>query len=231
MQPKVFSLIDKAVTEFNLIPNGSKIVVGSSGGKDSTLLLEYLANRKKRFSSDFSFEAVYIQTDFAPPFNAELLKIIENWKIPFCTLNVDALKSSKDGKKMSCYWCSTRRRSALLDFAIKNGFDSIALGHHLDDILETFLMNSLEKGVLSTMKVRFAYEKYPVKIIRPLAYCPVNMIVEHSKNSGWKEITCTCSYQDNSGRKSARKKLDALTFGNEKSKWRLFSALKNASLL
>ena len=132
---------------------------------------------------------------------------------------------------MNCWWCSTQRRAALLDHAIRNGFDAIALGHHLDDILETFLMNSVEKGVLSTMMPNFKYDRYPLSIIRPLAYCPVSEISAHAKEAGWRSMTCTCTYQDNSGRKAARAKLDALTGGDDRAKWRLFSALKGAGLV
>ena len=229
MQPKVFSLIDKAICEFDMILSGSRILVGASGGKDSTLLIEYLANRKKR--TDFFMEAVYIKTDFAENFDENLYKIMHDWGIDVKTIEIDTLARVKAGKKMNCWWCSTQRRAALLDYATKNGFDTLALGHHLDDILETFLMNAVEKGVLSTMLPRFSYDRYPLKIIRPLAYCPVEEIVAHAKTEGWQSATCTCTYQDNSGRKAARAKLSALTADDEKSKWRLFSALKNAGLL
>ena len=213
MQPKVFSLIDKAICEFDMILPGSRILVGASGGKDSTLLIEYLANRKKR--TDFFMEAVYIKTDFAENFDENLYKIMHDWGIDVKTIEIDTLARVKAGKKMNCWWCSTQRRAALLDYATKNGFE----------------MNAVEKGVLSTMLPRFSYDRYPLKIIRPLAYCPVEEIVAHAKTEGWQSATCTCTYQDNSGRKAARAKLSALTADDEKSKWRLFSALKNAGLL
>jgi len=128
---------------------------------------------------------------------------------------------------MSCYWCSTQRRSELLNYALKYGYNKIALGHHMDDILETFLMNMLEKGNLSTMIPKMQYEKWPVSIIRPLAYVSENRIIEHAKDEGFFGYTCTCNFQENSTRKEARKRLDLLTNGDEKIKERMFSALKN----
>ena len=88
-------------------------------------------------------------------------------------------------------------------------------------------MNALNKGELSTMTPSLKLEKYPVKIIRPLCYAGVQTIVEHPKKGGYFGWTCTCTYQDNSTRKDARRRLELLTGGDRKKKERLFKALKN----
>ena len=228
MQSKLYSLIDKAFFDFKMLEKGSRILVGASGGKDSTLLIEYLANRlkSKRPYDDFSFEAVYIKTDFADGFNKELASTMEKWGVSVKTIEVNTLERIKEGHRMNCWWCSTQRRKELIDYALKNGFDTLALGHHMDDILETFLMNMLEKGELSTMQPLFKYEKYPLKIIRPLAYASVDMIREHAAEMGWQQITCTCTYQENSGRKEARKRLELLTGGDYAKKTHMMRAIR-----
>ena len=228
MQSKLYSLIDKAFFDFKMLEKGSRILVGASGGKDATLLIEYLANRlkSKRPYDDFSFEAVYIKTDFADGFNKELASTMEKWGVNVKTIEVNTLERIKEGHRMNCWWCSTQRRKELIDYALKNGFDTLALGHHMDDILETFLMNMLEKGELSTMQPLFKYEKYPLKIIRPLAYASVDMIREHAAEMGWQQITCTCTYQENSGRKEARKRLELLTDGDYAKKTHMMRAMK-----
>ena len=227
MQPKIFSLIDKAIYDYDMIPRNSKILVGASGGKDSTLLIEYLANRMKRQNEKFSFTALYIKTDFSDEFSPELRKKFEEWGVTLCTLEVNTLARLKEGRKMNCFWCSMQRRKELNEYAAQNGFTHVALGHHLDDVLETLLMNMLNKGTLETMPPSLKYQKYPVTIIRPLYYVPVASIVEHAQNGGWASQTCTCNYQDNSGRKEARKKLEILTNGDDKQKKRLLLSLKN----
>ena len=230
-QPHLFSLIDKAIYDYAMLPPGCKVLVGASGGKDSTLLVEYLANRLRRSSSpgrrDFSFTAVYFQTDFAPPFNVDLKRLFAEWGVDFVERQVDVLGRLKPGRKMSCYWCSTQRRTELIRYAVAHGYDAIALGHHLDDILETLLMNMLGAGKLSAMPPVLQYQKYPLKILRPLCYAPVRQISEYAAQAGWKKVTCTCNYQDNSGRKEMRRRLDLLTAGDERAKIRLFSALKH----
>ena len=227
MQPKIYSLIDKAIYDYDLIPRDSKILVGASGGKDSTLLLEYFSKRLRRKDEHFSVTGLYIQTDFAQAFNPQLKEMIEGWGIKIESLYVNTLERVKEGYKMSCYWCSLQRRKEIIDYAIANGYDTIALGHHLDDVLETLLMNMLRKGSLETMTPKMIYQKYPVKVIRPLYYTPVREIIDYATKSGWQQVTCTCSYQDNSGRKEARRRLEALTAGDDKQKLHMISALKN----
>ena len=227
---RLYSLIDKAIFDYRLIEPGDKILIGASGGKDSTALIEYFANRMRRPNCDFTFTALYIHTDFASLLPQGILEAFKEWNVDFKVLEVNTLERVKPGQKMSCYWCSSQRRLELNRYAAENGYNKVCLGHHLDDILETVLMNALHKGVLSTMIPRLKYDKFPVTIIRPLCYTPVEVIIEHAKKHGYYGYTCTCNYQDNSDRKSARKKLEVLTDGDEKTKMRLMTALKNVNL-
>lgn len=226
-EPKISSLIDKAIFDYNLIEPGDKILVGASGGKDSTLLLEYFSNRKKRPNCNFCFEAVHIQSDFSPEFPSEISEFLKKRQIPFKIIKVNILKRVKENEKMSCYWCATQRRTELLNYALKNGFNKIALGHHLDDILETFLMNMLEKGNLSTMIPKMSYKKWNETIIRPLCYVSEKRIIEYIAKNDYKSYICTCSYENNSARKTAKKLLEQLTQGDENKKQKIFNALKN----
>ncbi|MBR0031870.1 MAG: tRNA 2-thiocytidine biosynthesis protein TtcA [Treponema sp.] len=227
MQPLVYSLIDKAVYDYKLIEDGDKILVGASGGKDSTLLIEYMANRLRRPSADFSFAALNIQSDFAPDFPEGIKSLFGQWGVDFRKIDVDILNRLKPGRKMSCFWCSMQRRTELIRYAMANGFNKIALGHHKDDVLETLLMNMVGKAELATMPARLRYEKYPLEIIRPLYYINEEKIISHAKTSGYFGWTCTCGYQENSARKDMRRRLELLTDGDENAKDRLFLSLRN----
>ena len=148
-QPKLFSIIDKAIYDYKMIEPGDKILVGASGGKDSTALIEYFANRARRRDANFSFTAIHIETDFeACTMSPRLRSQLQEWGVDTLNYFVDVQNRVKEGFKMSCYWCSNQRRNELVHFALKNGYNKIALGHHLDDILETLLMNMLHRNTL-----------------------------------------------------------------------------------
>jgi tRNA(Ile)-lysidine synthase TilS/MesJ len=227
-QPKLFSLIDKAVYDYKMIEKGDKILIGASGGKDSTALVEYFSNRIKRRGEDFSFTAIHIETDFEGcTMSPRLREQFKSWNVESVNYFVDVQNRIKEGHKMNCYWCSMQRRGKLISYALKNGYNKIALGHHLDDILETLLMNMLFKAKLFTMPPRLEYKKYPLTIIRPLCYADVDTIKEHASDAGYISTTCTCMYQDNSGRKDARARLQALTQGDRRLKEKMFESLRN----
>lgn len=226
-QPLIFSLIDKAIFDYKLINDGDNILIAASGGKDSTVLVEYFANRLRRSNCNFSMEAVHIETEITKPINPGLAALFSKWNVEVKNIKVDVLGRLKEGHKMSCYWCSTQRRTELLNYAVTNGFNKIALGHHMDDILETLLMNMLEKAELTTMPPVLSYDKYPVTIIRPLCYVQENTIIQHAKASDYINETCTCKYMENSFRKQTRSRLEALTDGDPVKKEHLFYSLKN----
>jgi len=226
-QPKLFSIIDKAVYDYKLIENGDRILVGFSGGKDSAALTEYFAYRKRQGRENFDFCALHVESGIGSSVLPELRSLLRSWNTELVSLNADVLARLKPGRTMNCWWCSTQRRTELNNYAMEHGYNKIALGHHLDDILETLLMNALYKGELSTMPPRLKYDKYPVTIIRPLCFADEQTIIAHARRCGYKSITCTCDYQNNSARKEARKKLEALTGSDTAQKRKLFESLKN----
>ncbi len=226
---RLFSIIDKAIYDYNLIQDGDRILIGASGGKDSTALIEYFSNRVRRPDSRFEYLALNIQTEFSGPLPENIVRLFDEWKVPLKVIKIDVQERLKEGKKMNCFWCSTQRRTELNNFAMENGYNKIALGHHADDVLETLLMNALHKGELSTMIPSLKYEKYPVTVIRPLYYAFESEIIEHAKENGFYGWTCTCNFQDNSTRKDARKKIALITDGDIKKKQHLFDSLKNVN--
>ena len=232
-QPRLSSLIDKAVFDYQLIEKDDRILIGASGGKDSTALIKYFADRARRparegaADTSFEYKALFIKSDFAPDFPEGIKALFREWGVSFVQLNVNVLERVKPGQKMSCWWCSTQRRTELLNYAIEHGYNKIALGHHMDDILETLLMNMLNKGELASMPPRLKYDNFPITVIRPLCYVSEARLIEEAKAGDYAGFTCTCNYQDNSGRKAARAKLEALTDGDEAKKERLFASMRN----
>ncbi|MDR2481815.1 MAG: tRNA 2-thiocytidine biosynthesis TtcA family protein [Spirochaetaceae bacterium] len=222
----VNKLVTKASLEHNLIEEGDKILIAVSGGKDSTVLAYALSSVRKAIKAKYELAAIHISSDFCSCCKKLSLKtLLENWDIPFYDIFVPVIARLKPNEKMNCYWCSTQRRGALIDYAMKNNFNKIALGHHLDDIIETFFMNMTSSGRLTGMPVRLTYKKYPVTLIRPLSYLEERQIITCADENGFLKAACTCPYGRNSNRMVIRKRIADFTGGSGSVKRRIYNAL------
>ena len=216
----------KAVMERGLIGDGDRVLIAASGGKDSTVLAWALSAARPALKIGYELSALHISTDFcACCKKLELARTLAEWGVPFNDLFVPVIGRLKEGEKMNCYWCSTQRRAELLKYATENGFNKIALGHHLDDIVETFFMNLCYKGELSTMPAMLRYRKYPVSLIRPLAYLEERQIIECADALGILGAACTCPYGANSKRRDMRQRIAAFTGESGAVKRRVLGAL------
>ncbi|MDR1839064.1 MAG: tRNA 2-thiocytidine biosynthesis TtcA family protein [Treponema sp.] len=212
----VKKLVVKTILERSLISEGDRVLVAVSGGKDSSVLAWALSAVRPALKFDYDMAALHISTDFCACCKKSVLcQRLEEWKVPFTDLFVPVIGRLKEGKKMNCYWCSTQRRTELLKYAVENGFNKIALGHHLDDIIETFFMNLCSKSTLLAMPVLLKYRKYPVSLIRPLALLEEKQIIACAAEQNILKNTCTCPYGQNSKRRDIRKRIADFTGGKD----------------
>lgn len=224
----VRKLTAKAALERNLVEDGDRILIAVSGGKDSTTLAWALASLRRTLKRNYSLAALHISSDFCSCCKKPALeRQLADWDIPFTDLFVPVIGRLKEGRAMNCYWCSTQRRTELLNYALSRSFNKIALGHHLDDIIETFFMNMTAKGTLLAMPVRLAYRKYPVSLIRPLAYLEERQIIACADEQGFLRAACTCPYGARSARAGMRAKLAAFTGGSGEVKRRILASLSS----
>ncbi|GHU89910.1 tRNA 2-thiocytidine(32) synthetase TtcA [Spirochaetia bacterium] len=224
----VRKLCAKAILERNLINDGDRILIAASGGKDSTVLAWALASLRPALKKNYCLAAIHISSDFCSCCKKSILsKRLDEWGIPFTDLFVPIIGRLKEGEKMNCYWCSTQRRTELLKYAVENNFNKIALGHHLDDIIETFFMNMINKGELSAMPILLSYRKYPVSLIRPLAYAEEEQIIACAAEQDILKAACTCPYGINSKRRDVRKKIAEFTGSSGAVKRRILKALSS----
>jgi tRNA 2-thiocytidine biosynthesis protein TtcA len=222
----VRKLCVKAILERNLINEGDRILIAASGGKDSTVMAWALASLRPALKRNYRLEALHISTDFCNCCKKSLLAArMAEWGIPFTDRLVPVMGRLKEGRTMNCYWCSTQRRTELLSYAMEQGFNKIALGHHLDDIIETFFMNLCAKGELSAMPIRLAYRKYPVELIRPLAYLEERQVIACAEEAQILRAVCTCPFGINSKRRDMRTRIAAFTGGSGAVKRRVLRAL------
>lgn len=213
-----------------MIERGDRILIAVSGGKDSTSLAYDLAAKRRWWPEPFEIRAIHIATDFCSCCKkSALLELLGSWGIEALSIDVPVIGRLKEGRSMNCYWCSTQRRTELLRYAMAEGFNKIALGHHLDDIVETLMMNMLYKGQISGMLPVLRYSKYPVAIIRPLALCEERQVIEFARERGFASAACTCPYGADSKRREVRARIAALTGGSSRLKRHLFDSMSNVN--
>ncbi len=195
---KIWSPFMKAIRDFQMIQEGDKVAVCISGGKDSMLLAKCLEELQKH--GDVPFELVYLVMD--PGYQKEnLQKIKDNLNIlsiPATIFKSNIFKvadsSSKKRNDNPCYLCARMRRGALYDKAKELGCNKIALGHHMDDVIETVLLNLIWNGQMSSMMPKLHSDHFEnMELIRPLYYVHENYIKSWARFNELSFIDCACS--------------------------------------
>lgn len=225
-------LVAKAIKDYGMLREGDRVLLGASGGKDSTTLAWALSRRRRWERPRFELEALRIASDVPgggmdAASAAGMAELYRQWGIPLHVLDVPVVGRLKPGQTMNCYWCSTQRRTELIRWALSGSFTSIALGHHLDDLLATLLMNMTKKGELATMPPALQYGKYPLQVIRPLALVEERSIRGFAAEMGWLSTTCTCAWGADGERAEYQRRLEVLTGGTEEGKRNLLRSLSN----
>lgn len=224
--------IDKAIFAYNMISPGDRIAVGVSGGKDSLTLLHQLSLKQPRFSIPFSLCAVHVQTEYTEPQTVQRIReLAEEWSVPLHIVSLRLQDRLYGGHTMSCYWCSAQRRTELLRFSERRGINKIALGHHMDDILETFFINMAQKGELSTMLPVMAYDRYRQSVIRPLAWVTERETHAFAEALGARASVCRCGFDRASKRHIMRETIETIVaLEGEHARERMYIALHNPRL-
>ena len=166
---KLHKIVGKTNVEYNLIREGDRVLLGLSGGKDSITLAHVLKHRQKVMPFKFEFLAVTI--DYGMGENLETLKAhCRDHDIPHEVIKTDIYETAKEKIRENSSYCSffsRMRRGALYRVAQEKGFETVALGHHLDDAVESFFMNFLYNGSLRSMPPVYRAGN-GLRVIRPL---------------------------------------------------------------
>jgi tRNA 2-thiocytidine biosynthesis protein TtcA len=234
LEKRLCRQVGQAITDYDMIGEGDKVMVCLSGGKDSYTLLDILLKLQRRAPVRFDIVAVNLDQK-QPGFPADVLPAyLSKLGIPFHIENQDTYSIVKDkipeGKTM-CSLCSRLRRGILYRVADEIGATRIALGHHRDDILQTLFLNMFFGGKLKAMPPKLVSDDGRHLVIRPLAYVAEKDIVRWATERAFPLIPCTlCGSQENLQRKQVATRLQEWEKKHPGRLQNMFSALQNVVL-
>lgn len=204
---KLESLCRKALYDYDLLQE-KKIAIALSGGKDSLTLLYLLAAINGRGFEKFDLTCIHVSGEFScgPAVTVPFLQTVCDQ----LGIQLIVTESKRKLEELECYRCSRERRRLLFEKAHENGIHTIAFGHHLDDNIQTGLLNLANKGEFAGMLPKIRMVAFKKTIIRPLIYVPEEQIVAFANHYGFSRITCQCPIGQNSKRKVVAEQLKSL---------------------
>lgn len=195
LEAKMAKKVARAITEYGLIEDGDRVMVGLSGGKDSWALIQILDALQKRAPIDFSLVAVNVNSGYTN-FRHDLVTSAcreRGWEIRVEHTTIGAIMDDiLDDGDTPCSLCARLRRGVLYRLAKEVGATKIALGHHLDDVIETALLNLFFQGSLKAMPARLVSDNKQHIVIRPLVYVTEAEARAYTQEVGLPVIGCCC---------------------------------------
>jgi tRNA 2-thiocytidine biosynthesis protein TtcA len=234
LQKKLISQTGKAIEYYNMIEDGDRVMVCVSGGKDSYTLLSILIALQKR--APINFEIIAMNLDQKQPgFPAQTLpNFFKKYQVPFHIVTEDTYSIVKEKVpigKITCPLCSRLRRGIIYKTAKDLKISKIALGHHKNDIVETFFMNMFHGSKLKAMPPKLLSDDKQSIVIRPLAFCEERDIEKFSNAMNFPIIPCNlCGSQENLERQNIKKMLNAWEKKNPGRISNIFKSLTNIEL-
>lgn len=225
---KIKAKFTKGINDYGLIEDDDHILIGLSGGKDSLALVELLGERMKIFVPRFKLTAVHISVEnISYQSDLEYLKLhTAKYNIPFVH-HITSFEVGDEPAKSMCFLCSWHRRKALFTVAEKLKCNKIALGHHLDDMVETLLMNLFYQGSFATMPPKLKMDKFDMSIIRPLALITEKEMKELERIRSYHKQIKNCPYEKDSSRRDAKNLITELEKWNPDVRQSIWSAMEN----
>ena len=222
-------LMGKAIHSKGMIEDGDRVLVGVSGGKDSLSLLYLLRERIKRIPIDYHITAVHVDPGFGVDSAGKMEDFFRENDFEYRVFRTDIgiRAHSKENRENPCFLCSRLRRKLLFELADELNCSKIALGHHKDDLIETFFLNMFFGASLSTMLPVQELFQGKLAIIRPLYLIDEDLIRRYTVKMGWEDIDMGCPTAGISKRQEIKEMLLGFYKSNSKIKGNIFHALKN----
>ena len=229
---RMVGLVRRCVDDYQMIQEGDRIAVGVSGGKDSLTLLRLLAALREYYPKHYDLAAVTIDMglegmDFSP-----LEKFCEDLDVPFHIVRTQIGPIIFDHRKEKnpCSMCAKMRRGALNQALLDLGFNKVALGHHRDDAVETFLMNLLFEGRIGCFEPVTYLDRTGITQIRPMLYLPEQSIVHFAEQQSLPIVHNVCPADKHTKREEVKQLISELRLPYPEIKTRIFGSMQRMPL-
>jgi tRNA 2-thiocytidine biosynthesis protein TtcA len=221
--------IGQAMHTYTMLADSDRVLIAVSGGVDSLVLTWILKHWLQKAPIRYEISAVYIDNGFDTSTGDKVAEQLQNIGVPYLIERTDfwhRAATAEEGKSV-CYHCARLRRNRLFAIAEEQGFNKIGFGHHKDDILETFFINLLYAGNISTMVPKQKLFDGRIHIIRPMAYLEKKDIMEIAAAASIVPVKNPCPQDNDSKRHEARRILAEFSKLSPKVKSNIFAALAN----
>ena len=228
---KLMGLVRRCVDDYHMIEAGDRIAVGVSGGKDSLALLVLLAGLREYFNKPYELEAITIDMGLGMDYS-QVAALCEQWKVPYTVVKTEIAPIIFDHRKEKnpCSMCAKMRRGALNQAILDKGFNKLALGHHYDDAVETFLMSLLFEGRIGCFQPVTYLDRTGITQIRPLLYCREEEIRRVARRLELPVVENPCPANGHSRRQEVKELIAGLEGRYPDIKQKLFGSLQRYPL-
>ncbi len=229
---KLLSLVRRAIDDYSLIEEGDTIAVGLSGGKDSMTLLMVLAELRRFYPKNFTLKAITVDMGFKGVDLSPMQKLCDEINVPYIIKKSDLAEILFEIRKEKnpCSLCAKMRRGILNDVAKSEGCNKIALGHHSDDVVETFFLSLFYEGRLYCFSPKLYLDRTDITHIRPMIYVSENYIKKFRTQNSLPVVENPCPANGNTKREDIKNYIKTLEKDHRKIKQRVFGALQRSEI-
>ena len=226
---KLLSYIRRGVDDYKMIEENDHITVGVSGGKDSLALLCGLAALRRFYPKPFTLSAVTLDMGFGMDFSP-VQKLCDELEVEYILKKTDIAEIIFDIRKepSPCSLCAKMRRGALHDAALELGSHKVALGHHWDDALDTFMLSLVYEGRVNCFSPVTYLDRKDITLIRPMIYAPENFVIGFAKKYELPIVHNRCPEDKRTKREYVKNLIKTLEKENPGFKTRLFTAIEGS---
>ncbi len=224
---RLLSFVRRAVDDYNMIEDGDRIAVGVSGGKDSLTLLEVLAEMRRFYPKKYEVYAVTVDMGFENADFSEIEEFCRRINVKYTVTKTEIAKIIFDIRKESnpCSLCSKMRRGSLHAAAQELGCNKVALGHHYDDAVETFMMNLFFEGRLGCFSPVTYLSNRQITLIRPMIYAQEKDVMYFVRKRILPILISPCPEDHATEREKMKNLLLELERNNKGLRHRIFTAM------